>query len=78
MRLQVGKRNILREQAVELAEMVRRSVVLHEGKEAEEQLELSQRKQEGLDRVEILEEQAMGLWGEKELVDVGRWFSEKL
>ncbi|KAL8805409.1 MAG: hypothetical protein Q9182_001975 [Xanthomendoza sp. 2 TL-2023] len=67
-RILVGHDFLMKEQVMEFAELVQRSVNLHEEKSERTVGE----------RVEIVETEGMGLWGEKEVMEVGGWMGERL
>ncbi|KAL8736767.1 MAG: hypothetical protein Q9166_000133 [cf. Caloplaca sp. 2 TL-2023] len=66
-RIHVGDKFMMKGQAVEFAELMRRSVNLYE--------EQSERANE---RVQIVEREGEGMWGEKEIAEIGSWMGEVL
>lgn len=73
MRLEVGKKNVLHDQGIEFAQLIRKSVIIHELKERSEEGEAY-----GEEQIEVLEREGAGLWGKKEADDIGRWFAQTL
>lgn len=82
MRVEVGKENALRAQGLELVELARRSVGLWEegGKDSvwEEDGTTKLGTRAGKERIEAVEREELGLWGEREMVEIGQWFGETL
>ncbi|SLM41065.1 Alpha/beta hydrolase fold-3 [Lasallia pustulata] len=78
MRVDVGEESLLRDQGVELAERVKRSSPSYMKQAAGwgEGLATEQLR-EDVD-VELVKREGVGLWGEDELVEVGRWLGEAL
>ena len=70
-RIWVGEKNALKDQGIELAEAVARSITLYSGREKVED-------GSGWDRVEVQLKEGLGFWGEAELMHMGSWFSEVL
>lgn len=70
MLFEVGKENVWKNQGLELAELVRRSVYLWERGEGQD---LSR---DGNNRVDLVRRAESGLWGDKEIVEIGHWFVE--
>ena len=71
MRIEYGEHNLLGPQGHELAQAVRRSIRRAE----EDKWGLLGRK--GLDdSIEMVERPGLGLWGERELAEIGDWFGE--
>ncbi|MCJ1379648.1 hypothetical protein MMC17_002750 [Xylographa soralifera] len=75
-RVDVGRDSVLRDQGVELVEAMGRSWALYGGRG--ESAERGKGKGEGVENVEVREGEGKGLWGEEELVGVGRWVAETL
>ena len=73
IRVELGKEHVLHDQGTELAQLMRRSVTATRRKELPEEGEADAK-----DHIELLERDGMGLWGEKEADEVGRWFAEVL
>ena len=82
LRVEVGKENALRAQGLELAELARRSVGLweEEGRNSmwDEDGTTKLGADVGKERVEVVEREGLGLWGERELAEIGQWFGEIL
>ncbi len=82
MRVEVGKENVLRVQGLELVELARRSVGLWEegGKDSvwEEDGTTKLGTGVGKERVEVVEREGLGIWGEREMVEIGQWFGDIL
>lgn len=70
MRLELGEKNILKEQGLEFVKLMRRSVRLWEYHEK------GALHNDGSDRIELLERTESGWWGEEELHDLGAWFAQ--
>ncbi|MCJ1395268.1 hypothetical protein MMC18_008152 [Xylographa bjoerkii] len=80
-RIDVGQESVLRDQGVELAEAMGRSWTLYKGRGAGRGRgrEIERVSSEGdEENVEVREVGGEGLWGEEELVGVGRWVAEVL
>ncbi|MCJ1316500.1 hypothetical protein MMC15_001821, partial [Xylographa vitiligo] len=83
-RIDVGEASVLRDQGVELAEAVGRSWALYGGRGAgrgrggSAERGDGEGEGEGEENVEVREVEGEGLWGEEELVGVGRWVAETL
>ncbi|MCJ1430675.1 hypothetical protein MMC27_000025 [Xylographa pallens] len=81
-RVDVGRESVLRDQGVELAEAMGRSWALYGGQGAGRgeggRAVRGDGNGEGVVNVEIREVEGEGLWGEEELVGVGRWVAETL
>ena len=82
LRVEVGKENALRAQGLELVELARRSVGLwEEGGKAtiwEDDGTTKLEANVGTKRVELVEREELGLWGEREMAEIGQWFGEVL
>ena len=82
LRVEVGKENALRAQGLELAELARRSVGLWEGggRNAVWQEDGTTKVETdvGKERVEVVEREGLGLWGEREMAEIGQWFGEMM
>ena len=82
MRVEVGKDNALRAQGLELVELARRSVGLWEegGKDSVWKEDGTTKIGAGVGegRIEVVEREESGLWGERELAELGHWFGEVL
>ncbi|KAL8701471.1 MAG: hypothetical protein Q9201_004892 [Fulgogasparrea decipioides] len=73
-RVSVGETSMLKDQALELAELMQRSVNIYER-------ESHGREGSGTDmrkRVEVAEQEGTGMWGEKEHAESGAWLGEAL
>ncbi|KAL8675096.1 MAG: hypothetical protein Q9168_000467 [Polycauliona sp. 1 TL-2023] len=68
-RIDIGSDFMMRDQAIEFAELMQRSVKLYE-----REVRTTARD----DRVEIVEREHEGLWEEKDVMDIGRWMGEML
>ncbi|MCJ1281828.1 hypothetical protein MMC26_001151 [Xylographa opegraphella] len=81
-RIDVGRHSVLRDQGVELAEAMGRSWALYGGRGAggKAGVEMAEGGEEGagVENVEVWEGEGEGLWGEEQLVSVGRWVAETL
>ncbi len=73
-RIDLGLTNPLRQQGVELVQLMQRSVDLYEYESAGREVRRPGRAQ----RAEVIEREGNGLWGEKELGDVGAWLGDAL
>ncbi|KAL8940520.1 MAG: hypothetical protein Q9216_002770 [Gyalolechia sp. 2 TL-2023] len=73
-RIDVGETNPLREQAVEISQLMQRSVDLYERGEGG----YRGASDEAQRRVKVMEREGKGLWGEGEMMEVGAWFGEVL
>lgn len=73
IRIEVGKENVLHDQGVEFARLIRKSRS-SQGKEASEKGEAYEEEEQN----EVLEREGTGLWGEKEADDIGRWLAQRL
>ncbi|KAL8763502.1 MAG: hypothetical protein Q9184_000714 [Pyrenodesmia sp. 2 TL-2023] len=73
-RIDVGLTSPLREQGMEFAQLMQRSVDLYEcgGRKCD------MWRNGPAQRVELVEREGEGLWGEKELGEIGRWLGESL
>ena len=69
-RIDIGETFLMKEQAREMAELMQRSVDVHEREE------FGRKDQKR--RVEVVEREGEGLWGEKEYAEIGVWFGEAL
>ncbi len=82
LRVEVGKDNALRAQGLELVELARRSVGLWEegGKNSfwDEDGTTKLENGVGKERVEVVEREDLGLWGERAMAEIGQWFGEVL
>lgn len=81
IRIEVGKENVLHDQGMELAQLIRKSTnaLKLEHEEHKEQSEKGEEwYEEQGERSEVLEREGAGLWGEKEADEVGRWFAQRL
>ena len=80
--MEVGKENALRAQGLELVELARRSVGLWEegGRDTvwEDDGTTKLEANVGTKRVELVEREELGLWGEREMAEIGQWFGEVL
>lgn len=72
MRVEVGKENGLRDQGIELVELMRRSYARSEAEEAVSGKKIDKR------TFDLVEREGLGLWGKKEMLDIGAWFGEVL
>lgn len=70
MRVELGGKNILREQGLEFVTLMRRSVRLWQYQEK------CDSNNDGSDRIELLERPASGWWGNEEIHDLGAWFAQ--
>ncbi|MCJ1402546.1 hypothetical protein MMC11_005766 [Xylographa trunciseda] len=81
-RIDVGAGSVLRDQGVELAEAMRRSWMRYGGRGAGTGRGGSPEREdgqgEGEENVQLRVVEGEGLWGEEELVGVGRWVAETL
>ncbi|KAL9603853.1 MAG: hypothetical protein Q9219_000962 [cf. Caloplaca sp. 3 TL-2023] len=73
-RIMIGKESPVREQGVEFAQLMQRSVDLYERGDGG----YSGASREAQRRVELVEVEGEGLWGEREVRDIGVWFGEVL
>lgn len=73
-RIDVGLMNPLREQGMEIARLMQRSVDIYEHEEGG----YHGASDEAQRRVRVVERAGKGLWGEGEMVEVGAWFGEVL
>ena len=69
LRLEVGEGSVVRDQGMEFTELWRRSL----GKRAEDR-----DADGGRDGIEVVERNGTGVWGQKEMGEVGSWFGEAL
>lgn len=69
-RVELGEKNILKEQGVEFVKLMRRSVRLWEYQEKDDL------HNDGSDRIELLERPESGWWGDEEIHDLGAWFAQ--
>ena len=65
-----GKDNILKQQGLEFVDLLRRSVDLWESEEFQ-----GLREKDGKNRVELIKRPKSGLWGNKEILEIGTWFA---
>ena len=72
MRVEVGKDNVLRDQGIELIDLMRRSNDRSELEQPAFQAILPQR------RCDLEERQGLGRWYRKEVHEIGEWFGEVL
>lgn len=70
MRVELGEKNILKEQGLEFVRLMRRSVSLWEYQEKGDS------NKDGSDRIELLERPESGWWGNEEIHDLGAWFAQ--
>ena len=70
LRFETGIDNVLYDQGLDMVELLRRSVRLWEGQ--------GWTCQDGERRIQCVERDGMGLWGEGELNEIGRWFADVL
>lgn len=70
MRVELGGKNILKEQGVEFVKLMRRSVRLWEYQEKDDLYN------DGSNRIELLERPEYGWWGDEEIHDLGAWFAQ--
>lgn len=70
MRVELGEKNILKEQGLDFVKLMRRSVKLWE---YQEKADLHN---DGSDRIELLERPESGWWGDEEIHDLGVWFAQ--
>lgn len=70
MRVELGEKNILKEQGLEFVKLMRRSVRLWEY-QAKDDFH-----NDGSDRIELLERPESGWWGDEEIHDLGVWFAQ--
>ncbi|KAI4172769.1 MAG: hypothetical protein LQ343_003361 [Gyalolechia ehrenbergii] len=73
-RIDVGQTNPLREQTMEFAHLMQRSVDLYERGNGG----YRGASDEAQRRVKVVEREGKGLWGEGEMMEVGTWFGEVL
>ena len=82
LRVEVGRENALRAQGLEFAELARRSIGLWEegGRDSawEEDGTTKLGAGVGEERVQVIEREELGLWGEREMAEIGQWFGEVL
>ena len=82
MRVEVGEGNVLNAQGLELVELARRSVGLWEegGRDSvwEEDGTTKLGTGAGAQRIGIVKREGLGLWGEREMTEIGQWFGEVL
>lgn len=76
-RVEIGTTNPLREQGVEFAELMRRSVDLYERGDGKYGGAGSS-KSAGKERVVVVERQGEGSWEEKEMAEIGGWLGQAL
>ena len=90
MRVTVGAESVVKDQGIELAEGMRRSIGLYGGQSRDdragyfrevfrssndERIENAERSE----RIELVEREGVGLWSEEEdLIEVGTWFDSVL
>ena len=77
LRVDVGEESILKEQGIELAEGVMRSLDLHERKERKE-IGISGNETEIEKRVHLRVKKGEGFWAEEDFADAGNWFGQIL
>lgn len=70
-RVWVGEESVLRDQGIEFAESVARSISLYGGPNGTGE-------GEGWERVEVQVKDGTGFWGERELIEIGGWFGQIL
>ena len=73
MRIEVGRQSGLREQGEDLRQRLLKSV-----KYWEEEAYGALVKKALLEKIDLVEREAVGLWGEREVAEVGAWFGEVL
>lgn len=73
-RIDVGLTSPLREQGMEFGQLMQRSVELYECEGREHEMQRTGAAQ----RAEVFEREGEGLWGEKELGEIGGWLGEVL
>lgn len=76
IRVELGKEHVLHDQGMELAHLMRRSALLSKRTEMAAGAEGGALDAE--DRIELLEREGLGGWGEKEADEIGRWFAKVL
>jgi acetyl esterase/lipase len=74
MNVLVGNQCVLKDQGVELAEMGRKSVRVHELCGFDEYHTEESRQAAAVARIEITEQPGVGLWDEKTVAEIGQWF----
>lgn len=72
MRVEVGNESLLKPQVTELTELMERSIDMWKNEEQH----YAERKAETR-RIQLVEKEGAGLWGERELSEIGYWFAEK-
>ena len=77
LRVEVGEENVFKEQVIDLAEGVMRSVELYERKE-KMGTDASESEIEADKRVNLRMKKGEGFWGEEDFVDVGHWLGQIL
>ncbi len=82
LRVEVGKENALRTQGLELVELARRSIGLWEegGRDSVWEEDGTTKLRPGVaeERVQFIEREELGLWGERRMAEIGQWFGEVL
>lgn len=73
MRVELGEEWILKDQGLDMVDLMRRGVNLWETEECQKG-----EYQDGDDRIELVEKGGMGLWGESQMDAIGRWFADAL
>ncbi|KAL8666891.1 MAG: hypothetical protein Q9202_001131 [Teloschistes flavicans] len=76
-RIEVGETSTLREQGLEMAELMQRSVDI-QAREEYPGFDVPSRGGPRTKRVEVVERQGGGMWGEKEMAEAGLWLGEAL
>ena len=71
-RVDVGKGCVLKDQGVDLVEMMRKSFTRSEVERTDDAKSAVTR------TFEVLEREGMGLWDEKHMLEIGQWFGETL
>ena len=73
MRLEVGEQSLLSDQGMELVQLMRRSII-----NSDPAIRSEPTSELWTDRVEAISRPGLGLWGEKDLAEIGRWFGRVL
>ncbi|KAL8833110.1 MAG: hypothetical protein Q9170_004492 [Blastenia crenularia] len=73
-RIHSGKRNPLAEQVAEFAQLIQRSIDIYEREDGG----YRGASKEAQQRVSLVDREAIGLWGDSEIMEIGAWFGEVL
>lgn len=69
VRVEVGNDNLLKPQGAELAELMQRSISLWENEGG-----YLAGHTEGRERIQLVQREGLGFWGDREITEIGNWF----